>query len=149
LTEATAIERCYREQGEKLWRALLLLGGDGEVASDAVAEAFAQAIRRGEGIDGGYRVYSDVFDLGGGESLPWDSSLLRTDEAGRPRGQRPEPAGSRGSLSERSVLPMVEIDLRWPRPRPTRGAVRCDNADRGLTDLFVVGPTPSGRSRPL
>ena len=50
VTEATAIERCYREQGEKLWRAVLLFGGDPEVASDAVAEAFAQAIRRGEGI---------------------------------------------------------------------------------------------------
>jgi DNA-directed RNA polymerase specialized sigma24 family protein len=49
VTEATAIERCYRDQGEKLWRAVLLFGGDPEVASDAVAEAFAQAIRRGEG----------------------------------------------------------------------------------------------------
>jgi hypothetical protein len=30
-----------------MWRALLVFAGDAEVASDAVAEAFAQALRRG------------------------------------------------------------------------------------------------------
>lgn len=44
------IERLYREQGDRLWRAVLLYAGDHEVASDAVAEAFAQALRRGEAI---------------------------------------------------------------------------------------------------
>jgi RNA polymerase sigma-70 factor (ECF subfamily) len=50
VTEASAIERCYHEQGEKLWRAVLLFSGDPEVANDAVSEAFAQAIRRGDAI---------------------------------------------------------------------------------------------------
>jgi RNA polymerase sigma-70 factor (ECF subfamily) len=45
-----AIERSYRDQRERLWRALLLFSGDPEVASDAVAEAFAQALRRGDAI---------------------------------------------------------------------------------------------------
>jgi RNA polymerase sigma factor (sigma-70 family) len=40
----------YREQGDRLWRAVLFFSGDGEVASDAVAEAFAQALRRGEAV---------------------------------------------------------------------------------------------------
>jgi RNA polymerase sigma factor (sigma-70 family) len=44
------IERLYREQGGRMWRALLAFGGDADVASDAVAEAFAQALRRGGGI---------------------------------------------------------------------------------------------------
>jgi RNA polymerase sigma factor (sigma-70 family) len=44
------IERLYREQGGRMWRALLAFGGDADVASDAVAEAFAQALRRGRGI---------------------------------------------------------------------------------------------------
>ncbi|MGZ4147801.1 MAG: RNA polymerase sigma factor [Actinomycetota bacterium] len=44
---SAAVERCYREHGEKIWRALLLYSGDREVANDAVAEAFAQALRRG------------------------------------------------------------------------------------------------------
>jgi len=40
-------ERLYREQGAKMWRAVLAFAGDPEVASDAVAEGFAQALRRG------------------------------------------------------------------------------------------------------
>jgi RNA polymerase sigma-70 factor (ECF subfamily) len=46
----TELERVYRESGERLWRAVLLFSGDRETASDAVAEAFAQALRRGDEI---------------------------------------------------------------------------------------------------
>ncbi|HEV8571746.1 MAG TPA: sigma-70 family RNA polymerase sigma factor [Actinomycetota bacterium] len=46
----TELERVYRESGERLWRAVLLFSGDREIASDAVAEAFAQALRRGDAI---------------------------------------------------------------------------------------------------
>ena len=45
-----AVERCYREHGARLWRSLMLFAGDSEVASDAVAEAFAQALRRADSI---------------------------------------------------------------------------------------------------
>ncbi|MEA2522723.1 MAG: polymerase sigma-70 factor, subfamily [Actinomycetota bacterium] len=44
------VELAYRAQGDKLWRALVLFSGDREIASDSVAEAFAQALRRGEEI---------------------------------------------------------------------------------------------------
>jgi RNA polymerase sigma factor (sigma-70 family) len=44
------LERLYRERGDRLWRAVLAYSGDPEVASDAVAEAFAQALRRGDAI---------------------------------------------------------------------------------------------------
>jgi len=44
------LERLYRDQGGRMWRAVLAFAGDPEVASDAVAEAFAQALRRGEEI---------------------------------------------------------------------------------------------------
>ena len=50
MTDASDIERCYREQSGKLWRSLLLFGGNRELASDAMAEAFAQALRRGDRI---------------------------------------------------------------------------------------------------
>jgi RNA polymerase sigma factor (sigma-70 family) len=40
------LERLYREEGAKLWRSLVAYGGDREVASDAVAEAFARALAR-------------------------------------------------------------------------------------------------------
>jgi RNA polymerase sigma-70 factor (ECF subfamily) len=45
-----AVEATYREDGDRLWRALYAFTGDREVASDAVAEAFAQALRRGGAI---------------------------------------------------------------------------------------------------
>ena len=35
----------------RLWRAVLAWSGDPDVASDAVAEAFAQAARRGDAVD--------------------------------------------------------------------------------------------------
>jgi RNA polymerase sigma-70 factor (ECF subfamily) len=41
------LERLYREQGDRMWRAVLGFAGDTEVASDAVSEAFAQALGRG------------------------------------------------------------------------------------------------------
>ena len=44
------LERLYREQGARMWHAVLAFAGDPEVASDAVAEAFAQALRRGDEI---------------------------------------------------------------------------------------------------
>jgi RNA polymerase sigma-70 factor, ECF subfamily len=41
------IEQVYREHGARLWRAVYAFAGDREVASDSVAEAFMQALRRG------------------------------------------------------------------------------------------------------
>ncbi|MFL5736324.1 MAG: RNA polymerase sigma factor [Actinomycetota bacterium] len=40
----------YRAEAENLWRALVLQTGSREIASDAVAEAFAQAMTRGEAL---------------------------------------------------------------------------------------------------
>jgi RNA polymerase sigma factor (sigma-70 family) len=44
------IERLYRKDGARLWRSLLGFTGDPELARDAMAEAFAQAIGRGDAI---------------------------------------------------------------------------------------------------
>jgi RNA polymerase sigma-70 factor (ECF subfamily) len=46
----TSLEDVYRAEAPRLWRALVLHTADREAASDAVAEAFAQAIRRGDAI---------------------------------------------------------------------------------------------------
>jgi RNA polymerase sigma-70 factor, ECF subfamily len=48
--EDGGLEQLYREEGGRLWRAILAYAGDREVANDAVAEAFAQALRRGDAI---------------------------------------------------------------------------------------------------
>lgn len=44
------VEGAYRRIHPRLWRSLLGAGGDPELASDAEAEALAQAIRRGDEI---------------------------------------------------------------------------------------------------
>jgi RNA polymerase sigma-70 factor (ECF subfamily) len=40
----------FEESAPRLWRAIYAFAGDREVANDAVAEAFAQALRRGDEI---------------------------------------------------------------------------------------------------
>ncbi len=45
------VGQLYREHRDRLWRAVFLYAGDREVATDAVAEAFTQALRRGAGIN--------------------------------------------------------------------------------------------------
>jgi RNA polymerase sigma-70 factor (ECF subfamily) len=44
------VEAVYREHGARMWRYVSGFAGDPDVASDAVAEAFAQALRRGEAL---------------------------------------------------------------------------------------------------
>jgi RNA polymerase sigma-70 factor (ECF subfamily) len=64
----TEIEAVYREHGDRLWRALLGYTGDPDVASDAVIEAFAQALRRGEQIDVPLRwIWRAAFRIAAGE----------------------------------------------------------------------------------
>jgi len=44
------ITELYRDQGAKLWRALFGFTGDAEIASDAMAEAFARALCEGNRV---------------------------------------------------------------------------------------------------
>jgi RNA polymerase sigma-70 factor, ECF subfamily len=48
--ERSDLELLYRERGARMWRALFAYAGDREVASDAVAEAFCQALGRGGAV---------------------------------------------------------------------------------------------------
>lgn len=50
MDQRSAVERCYVQEHDKLWRALLLFSADPEISSDAVAEAFAQALQRGDAV---------------------------------------------------------------------------------------------------
>jgi RNA polymerase sigma-70 factor (ECF subfamily) len=44
------VEALYRADAERLWRAVFAFARDAEVASDAVAEAYAQVLRRGDEV---------------------------------------------------------------------------------------------------
>ncbi len=47
---ARAFDALYRDQAERLWRAVMAYTGDRTVTDDAVSEAFAQCLRRGEAV---------------------------------------------------------------------------------------------------
>jgi RNA polymerase sigma factor (sigma-70 family) len=62
------LERLYRDQRERMWRAVLAFSGDPEVASDAVAEAFTQALGRGAAIRSPERwLWRTVFRIAAGD----------------------------------------------------------------------------------
>jgi RNA polymerase sigma-70 factor (ECF subfamily) len=62
------LEDLYRTHGDRLWRALLAFSGDRDVASDALAEAFAQALRRGDAIRDPLRwIWRSAFRIAAGE----------------------------------------------------------------------------------
>jgi RNA polymerase sigma-70 factor (ECF subfamily) len=44
------VEAVYRADGDRLWRAIYAFAGDAEIASDAVAEAYAQLLHRGSAV---------------------------------------------------------------------------------------------------
>lgn len=50
VTASNEVEAVYRQDGARLWRSVYAFAGDEDVASDAVAEAFAQALRRGAAV---------------------------------------------------------------------------------------------------
>ena len=57
----------YRADAERLWRAIYAFAGDAEIASDAVAEAFAQVLNRGAAVrdPGRLDMAHGIPDLGG------------------------------------------------------------------------------------
>src|SRR5262245_43615149 len=64
----TSVEILYRQDGDRLWRAIYAFGGDAELASDAVAEAFAQLLRRGSAVrDPGAWAWRAAFQIARGD----------------------------------------------------------------------------------
>jgi RNA polymerase sigma-70 factor (ECF subfamily) len=67
ITEPT-LDRLFSEEGPKLWRAVFAFAQDGALASDAVAEAFAQCLRRGAAVrDPRAWVWASSFRIAAGE----------------------------------------------------------------------------------
>jgi RNA polymerase sigma-70 factor (ECF subfamily) len=61
-------DRLYRAERERLWRAVYAFVGNADVASDAVSEAFAQCIRRGDRVrDPRAWVWKAAFAIARGE----------------------------------------------------------------------------------
>lgn len=64
----TRVERVYREDGARLWRAMVAFTGNPDTASDVVAEAFAQLLHRGDAVRSPQRwVWRAAFRIAAGE----------------------------------------------------------------------------------
>jgi RNA polymerase sigma-70 factor, ECF subfamily len=62
------LEQVYREHAAQLWRALVAYTGDREISDDALAEAFAQAVGRGDALRTPERwVWIAAFRIAAGE----------------------------------------------------------------------------------
>jgi RNA polymerase sigma-70 factor (ECF subfamily) len=123
------IERVYREQGDRIWRAVLLSTGNREVASDAVAEAFAQALRRAEAIRSPDRwVWRTAFRIAaaemkrGRETEAWPDRLYEVE---------PDTLALLGALHELSPKQRASVVLHY-------------HAGYSLKEVAsIVGSTPS------
>jgi RNA polymerase sigma-70 factor (ECF subfamily) len=123
------LEALYRREGGRLWRAVLMYAGDREVAGDSVAEAFAQALRRGDAIRDPRRwVWRAAFRIAAGE-LKWR------------RGRAVEVEGR----YEQSDLPLILREaLARLSPKQRAAVVLHHYAGYPVRDVArIVGSTPS------
>lgn len=96
------VEAVFRCVHRRLWRSLFLFTGDAELASDAVAEAFAQVLRRGDAVDDVEAwVWRSAFRIAGGLVGAQSSStdLGAVDGSTPPTGSLVEFLGLLGDLS--------------------------------------------------
>jgi RNA polymerase sigma-70 factor (ECF subfamily) len=77
------LEALYRQDGDRLWRALLAFSGDPEVASDAMAEAYVQLMRRGDAVrDPQAWVWRASFRIAAGELKRRSTTTDRIPDVG-------------------------------------------------------------------
>jgi RNA polymerase sigma factor (sigma-70 family) len=116
------LERLYREQGARLWRSLFAFSGDPEVASDALAEAFAQALARGKAIvrpDGW--IWTAAFRIASGQL--------------KERRRRPPRSAERASYEmSAEVVDLVAALAQLP-PKQRMAIVLHDYADRPTDEV--------------
>lgn len=122
--QRTSIERAYREQSQKMWRALFGYAGDPDIASDALAEAFARALRsEGEIRDVAAWTWRVAFRVAAAE-------LRRRKDIGS------EPAGSRDVMPDH--VPELVRALKTLSPNQRVALVLHDYADRPTAEVASI-----------
>ncbi|MGH2489173.1 MAG: RNA polymerase sigma factor [Candidatus Limnocylindria bacterium] len=136
------LEAVYRQEGDRLWRALVAFGRDPDLASDAVAEAFAQALRRGSAInDLPAWVWRAAFRIAAGELKRRPAALDRIPD----RGYLP-PTADIDLLNALAQLPdkqRAAVILFYYADAPVRDIAR----RTGMSQLSVRANLSRGRKR--
>jgi RNA polymerase sigma-70 factor (ECF subfamily) len=113
------MEALYRTTGPKLWRSLLAYSSDPEIASDAVAEAFMQAIaHRGEIRSPERWLWTAAFRIAAGELSRRRTTPLSPSE---PAYEMPSPADH--IMTALKALPMnqrIAVVMHDYADRPTK-----------------------------
>ena len=117
-------EILYRERGPMLWRSLVAYSGDREIASDAMAEAFAQAIARGDAI-------RDP------TAWVWKVSFLLV-RAELKRNAETTTLDSEGGYEHPEPLPQVFDALRQVTEKQRLAIVLHDYADRPTDEVAAI-----------
>ncbi len=127
---AATIERLYREQGSRMWRSLLAFSGDPEIADDAVAEAFAQALRRGAEIRDAERgLWRTAFRIAAGELKD---------------GSRRRPLEDEGSYEMEEPARDLVVALTALSPKQRASVVLHDAAGYPAKEVAaIIGSTPA------
>jgi RNA polymerase sigma-70 factor (ECF subfamily) len=128
--QAGRLERLYRKDGDRLWRAVLAFAGDREIADDAVAEAFAQALRRGDAVRDPLRwVWRAAFRIAAGE--------LKSRRA------RPGVHAERWYGIEEEAIDLMDALRRLPR-KQRAAVVLHHGAGYPVRDVAsIIGSTPA------
>jgi RNA polymerase sigma-70 factor, ECF subfamily len=118
------VEQLYRAEGATLWRALASYTAMPEVASDALAEAFAQALRRGDELTHPSAwIWRTAFRIAAGEMK---RQRVEMSTAHEPSTEPPE------HLQE-----LVEA-LRAISPNQRLAVILHDYADRPISEVCEV-----------
>jgi len=130
------IEALYRTDGKKMWRSVFAFTGDPEVTDDAIGEAFAQALARGDEVrDLAAWVWRVAFLVAGRERQR-RASLVELAETGIY--ELPEPISevmrALGSLSPNQRLAVVMHDY---ADRPTDEIASLIGASRATVHVHL------------
>ena len=135
---AETLERIYREEAPRLWRALVAYSGDPDIASDALAEAFAQALAAMDHVrtPTGW-IWHVAFRVAAGE-LKRRRASTPLDHSAHPSYSLPEPRDhvmrALASLSPNQRLAVVLHDY---ADRPTEEIARTMGVSRATVHVHL------------
>lgn len=124
VTDRTSLEDLYRSDGPKLWRALAAYTALPEVASDALAEAYAQALRRGGELSSPRAwIWRTAFRIAAGEM-----QRLRNETGSERDGATQPPESIRDLVSALATI----------SPNQRLAVILHDYADRPISEVCDV-----------